>query len=89
MKKKNFPYVVLQITNKAMTEEELVCPQENLREKCRSQESRIAELLQRYNDCNVRVNAKTKTAETCEEEMFDYIHALDECVAKTLWKKLK
>lgn len=72
-----------------MEDQEVVCPQEILREKCRGDNENVAELLQRYNDCNVRVNAKKKTSETCEEEMFDYIHALDQCVAKTLWKKLR
>lgn len=72
-----------------MEEQELVCPQEKLREKCREKNEKIVELLQRYQDCNVRVNTKKKTNETCEEEMFDYIHALDQCVAKTLWKNLK
>lgn len=70
-------------------EEEMVCPQEKLRGDCRAKDHHVGELLQRYNDCNERVSAKTKTAETCEEELFDYIHALDHCVSKTLWKKLK
>lgn len=70
-------------------EEEMVCPQEKLREGCRAGDHHVVDLLQRYNDCNERVSAKTKTSETCEEELFDYIHALDHCVAKTLWKKLK
>lgn len=70
-------------------EEEMVCPQEKIRDECRAKDHHVAELLQKYNDCNERVGAKTKTSETCEEELFDYIHALDHCVAKTLWKKLK
>lgn len=70
-------------------EEEMVCPQEKLREDCRTKDHHVAELLEKYNACNERVSAKTKTNETCEEELFDYIHALDHCVSKTLWKKLK
>lgn len=73
----------------AEEEEEMVCPQEKLREQCRANDHHVAELLEKYNACNERVSAKTKTSETCEEELFDYIHALDHCVAKTLWKKLK
>lgn len=73
----------------AEEEEEMVCPQEKLRDDCRAKDHHVAELLEKYNNCNERVNAKTKTSETCEEELFDYIHALDHCVAKTLWKKLK
>ncbi|KAG4069860.1 hypothetical protein HA402_009567 [Bradysia odoriphaga] len=70
-------------------EEEMVCPQEKLREVCRTKDHHVSELLEKYNACNERVNAKTKTSETCEEELFDYIHALDHCVSKTLWSKLK
>lgn len=73
----------------AEEEEEMVCPQEKLREQCRANDHHVTALLQKYNDCNERVSAKTKTSETCEEELFDYVHALDHCVAKTLWKKLK
>lgn len=69
-------------------DEELVDPQEVLREECREQ-PKVESLLGRYNDCNDRVNAKTQTTETCEEELFDYIHALDVCVSKTLFSKLK
>lgn len=70
-------------------EEEMVCPQEKLRETCRAKDHHVVELLQKYSECNDRVNSKTKTSETCEEELFDYIHALDHCVAKTLFNKLK
>lgn len=73
----------------AEEEEEMVCPQEQLREQCRANDHHVTGLLEKYNACNERVSAKTKTNETCEEELFDYIHALDHCVAKTLWKKLK
>lgn len=69
-------------------EEEIVCPQETLREKCKEQ-PKVESLLGRYTDCNDRVNAKSQTTETCEEELFDYIHALDVCVSKTLFSKLK
>lgn len=69
-------------------EEEIVCPQETLREKCKS-EPKIENLIGKLQECNDRVNGKQRTTETCEEELFDYIHALDHCVAKTLWSKLK
>lgn len=69
-------------------EEEIVCPQETLRGKCQ-EEVKIEKLFNHYQECNDRVNAKSKTNETCEEELFDYIHALDVCVGKTLWSKLK
>lgn len=43
-----------------MEEQELVCPQEKLRENCPSNNEKVVELFQSYKDFNVRVNAKTK-----------------------------
>lgn len=74
--------------NNEPEEEEIVCPQETLRAKCQ-EEGKIEKLFNNYQECNDRVNAKSKTNETCEEELFDYVQALDKCVAKTLWSKLK
>jgi len=69
-------------------EEELVDPQAELREKC-SKESHAAHLMERYQTCNNRVNSRSKTTETCQEELFDYLHALDHCVVKSLFPRLK
>lgn len=68
-----------------MVEEEPACSQEEVREKCRNGGGHAAELLQRYNDCNNRINSKT--SQTCDEELFDYFHALDKCVSRTLRTK--
>ncbi|XP_026473912.1 cytochrome b-c1 complex subunit 6, mitochondrial-like [Ctenocephalides felis] len=72
----------------ATEEEELVDPQQALREKC-AEEHHPKSLFEKYQTCNDRVNSRTKTEETCSEELFDYLHALDHCVTKTLWSKLK
>jgi len=69
-------------------EEELVDAQQELRDKC-SGEPHAAHLLDRYQACNNRVNSRSKTAETCTEELFEYLHALDHCVVKTLFSRLK
>ncbi|XP_070490251.1 cytochrome b-c1 complex subunit 6, mitochondrial-like [Chironomus tepperi] len=69
-------------------EEDLIDPQTVLREKCQ-QEHHTANLYKRYQECNSRVNSKSKTAETCVEELFDYLHHLDHCVSKTLMNHLK
>ncbi|KAG5674002.1 hypothetical protein PVAND_003995 [Polypedilum vanderplanki] len=69
-------------------EEELVDPQTELRAKC-AEDHHTAQLFARYQQCNDRVNSRTKTAETCTEELFDYLHHLDHCVAKTLMSRLK
>lgn len=45
--------------------------------------------LEKYEGCNNRVNSRSKTTETCTEELFDYLHALDHCVTETLFSRLK
>ena len=69
-------------------EAELVDPQTVLREKCQTH-GNIESLYNKYQTCNDRVNSRTKTAETCMEELIDYVSELDHCVAHSLWPKLK
>ncbi|EZA50561.1 hypothetical protein DMN91_003656 [Ooceraea biroi] len=69
-------------------EEELVDPQKVLREEC-SKETKCANFQQKLMTCNDRVNSRTKTEETCLEELIDYVGCVDHCVAKTLFSKLK
>ncbi|CAG9104280.1 hypothetical protein JYU34_012082 [Plutella xylostella] len=69
-------------------EEDLVDPQAALRETC-AEKPNIQSMWGRVQECNDRVNSRTQTAETCEEELIDYIQALDKCVTKDLWKQLK
>ncbi|XP_065349043.1 cytochrome b-c1 complex subunit 6, mitochondrial-like [Cloeon dipterum] len=69
-------------------DDELVDPQTLLRGKC-SEEAGIAALKERYEACNDRVNSKSRTTETCVEELSDFLHALDACVTKTLFSHLK
>ncbi|XP_004928884.1 cytochrome b-c1 complex subunit 6, mitochondrial [Bombyx mori] len=69
-------------------EEELVDPQQSLREEC-SQKPDAQNMWAKYQECNDRVNSRSKTAETCEEELIDYVHVLDKCVTKDLFKRLK
>nr|XP_032526629.1 cytochrome b-c1 complex subunit 6, mitochondrial isoform X1 [Danaus plexippus plexippus] len=76
-------------------EEELVDPQQALRQQCKrnedecSQKQEAQSFWTKYQECNNRVNSKSNTAETCEEELIDYVHALDKCVNKDLFKRLK
>ncbi|XP_059478791.1 cytochrome b-c1 complex subunit 6, mitochondrial-like [Neocloeon triangulifer] len=69
-------------------DEELVDPQTTLRNKCNEQAAVIT-LKERYEACNDRVNSKSRTTETCIEELNDYLHVLDACVTKTLFSQLK
>ncbi|XP_059226480.1 cytochrome b-c1 complex subunit 6, mitochondrial-like [Stomoxys calcitrans] len=66
----------------------MIDPQEELREKC-ALTHRITLLYEKLMECNDRVNSKSKTMETCEEQLFDYIHAIDHCAANALFSRLK
>lgn len=59
-----------------------------LQEKC-AEVPKIAAYYEKLQTCNDRVNSRTKTEETCAEELFDYMDALNNCVAQTLFSKLK
>ncbi|BFZ02385.1 hypothetical protein BsWGS_05424 [Bradybaena similaris] len=69
-------------------EEELIDPQTALRESC-SQKKECAKLKLRLETCNERVEGEEKTTETCMEELIDFMHCVDHCVAETLFSKLK
>ncbi|XP_062521422.1 cytochrome b-c1 complex subunit 6, mitochondrial-like [Corticium candelabrum] len=69
-------------------EEDIEDPQEIIREKCR-ETKKCASLRDKLNTCNERVLSRKRTEETCEEELFDFVHCVDHCVAKTLFSKLK
>lgn len=68
-------------------EEEPVDYQEVLKEKC-AETSACAKLKELMDECTERVEGKEQTTETCTEELIDFIHCVDHCVAKTLFKKL-
>lgn len=59
-----------------------------MQEKC-GERPKIAAYYEKLQTCNDRVNSRTKTEETCAEELFDYMDALNNCVAETLFSKLK
>ncbi|KAJ9588898.1 hypothetical protein L9F63_017776 [Diploptera punctata] len=65
-------------------EEDLVDPQQTLREQCH-EERKCTALHEKYMACNDRVNSRSKTTELCNEELFDYLHCVDACVTKSLF----
>ncbi|GFN98442.1 cytochrome b-c1 complex subunit 6 [Plakobranchus ocellatus] len=69
-------------------EEELTDPQDELKEKC-SEKKECVSLKEKLDECNARVEGRSKTAETCVEEIIDFMHCVDHCVSKTLFAKLK
>nr|ACA62955.1 mitochondrial ubiquinol-cytochrome c reductase complex 11 kDa protein [Artemia franciscana] len=69
-------------------EQELVDPLESLKENCGNSKECI-EYKERLAQCNDRVNSRSKTTETCQEELSDYLHCIDHCVAPKILKYLK
>ncbi|XP_065512796.1 cytochrome b-c1 complex subunit 6, mitochondrial isoform X2 [Caloenas nicobarica] len=69
-------------------EEELVDPLTTVREHCEQLEECV-KARQRLELCDARVSSRSQTEEQCTEELFDFLHARDHCVAHTLFKKLK
>lgn len=57
-------------------------------DKCRESDH-AKKLAEKYQQCNDRVNSRSKTTETCVEELFDLMHAIDHCVSHDLFSKLK
>ena len=55
-------------------------PQDSLKDECRKDNHclNFKEELQR---CTDRVTSKSKTTETCTQELFDLVHCIDHCVS--------
>ncbi|CAF1478821.1 unnamed protein product [Didymodactylos carnosus] len=53
-------------------------PLTKLKELC-SNDHACAELKEKLDACNDRVNGKPWTKETCQEELLDFLHCVDEC----------
>lgn len=60
----------------------------HLQEEC-GQRPKIAAFYGKLQTCNDRVNSRSNTEETCAEELFDWMDALNDCVAESLFAKLK
>lgn len=69
-------------------DEDIVDPQETLREKCRAN-PKCASLQEKLETCNARVRSRKQTTETCAEELYDWFHCVDHCVSHDLFKQLK
>ncbi|CAM1292803.1 Uncharacterised protein g551 [Pycnogonum litorale] len=69
-------------------DEELIDPMDTLKDDCREKPNCVS-FNEKLQQCADRVNSRSKTEETCEEELMDYFHCVDHCVSKTLFSKLK
>ncbi|KAE8610036.1 hypothetical protein XENTR_v10011994 [Xenopus tropicalis] len=63
-------------------------PLTTVREHCEQSEKcvKAREILEL---CETRVNSRSHTEEECTEELFDFLHARDHCVAHKVFKNLK
>lgn len=61
-------------------EEETEDPMDKIRESC-EELSECTKLKQELDTCTERVNSKSKTTETCAQELLDFLHCRDHCVS--------
>eukprot|EP00493_Phyllostaurus_siculus_P016284 UN16531 len=69
-------------------EEDLVDPQDTMKESCTAS-GECQKYLAEYESCTERVNSKENTSETCAQELYDFMHCVDYCVAKSLFTQIK
>lgn len=53
------------------------------------QTEKCVKARERLELCDARVSSRSHTEEQCTEELFDFLHARDHCVAHKLFNKLK
>ncbi|CAL8348256.1 unnamed protein product [Gadus morhua 'NCC'] len=69
-------------------EEDMVDPLESVRQKCEDVEHCV-HTKERLEQCETRVGSRSATEEDCTEELFDFLHARDHCVAHKLFHSVK
>merc|ERR1712142_593040 len=69
-------------------EKELVDPVDALRIAC-SKDAESVALQAVLDECTARVESRSMTEETCQQEQFDFIGHRDHCVAHHLFSHLK
>uniref|UniRef100_A0A8D2B7V4 Cytochrome b-c1 complex subunit 6 n=1 Tax=Sciurus vulgaris TaxID=55149 RepID=A0A8D2B7V4_SCIVU len=63
-------------------------PLTTVREHCEQLE-KCVKARERLELCDERVSSRSQTEEDCTEELFDFLHARDHCVAHKLFNSLK
>ncbi|XP_066547753.1 cytochrome b-c1 complex subunit 6, mitochondrial [Amia ocellicauda] len=69
-------------------EEDMVDPLTTIREQC-EQTEHCVHTRERLEACETRVGSRSHTEEECTEELFDFLHARDHCVAHKVFNLLK
>mmetsp|Transcript_35297 Transcript_35297/g.92305 ORF Transcript_35297/g.92305 Transcript_35297/m.92305 type:complete len:116 (-) Transcript_35297:173-520(-) len=67
-------------------EDDIEDPAVKLREEC---EHHCPAVKARLDACTERVEGRGNTAETCIEELQDFLHCIDHCLVEKLFKELK
>jgi len=68
-------------------EEDLIDPATEIKEKCA--EEQCGALKAKLDECNERVTSKSKTSETCFEEILDFYHCVDHCAGPKIFQHVK
>lgn len=68
-------------------EEDLIDPAVAIKEKCA--EGHCGKYQAKLDECNARVTSKSKTTETCVEEIMDFYHCVDHCAASKIFATVK
>uniref|UniRef100_F6Z424 Ubiquinol-cytochrome c reductase hinge protein n=1 Tax=Macaca mulatta TaxID=9544 RepID=F6Z424_MACMU len=63
-------------------------PLTTVREQCEQLE-KCVKARERLELCDKRVSSRSRTEEDCTEELLDFLHARDHCVAHKLFNNLK
>lgn len=69
-------------------EEDMVDPLETVRQEC-EQSEHCTYTRERLEACRNRVGSRSETDEDCTEELFDFLHARDHCVAHKVFHSVK
>merc|ERR1712126_51287 len=85
---KRTPVVKAQSEDDEEEEEDLIDPRDAIKEKC-TEGHGCPSFKEKLEECTNRVESKSRTAETCMEELFDFIHCVDHCVSESLFSHLK
>uniref|UniRef100_W5M946 Ubiquinol-cytochrome c reductase hinge protein n=1 Tax=Lepisosteus oculatus TaxID=7918 RepID=W5M946_LEPOC len=59
-----------------------------IREQC-EQTEHCVHAREKLEACEARVSSRSQTLEECTEELFDFLHARDHCVAHKAFKMIK
>uniref|UniRef100_A0A3Q3K380 Ubiquinol-cytochrome C reductase hinge domain-containing protein n=1 Tax=Monopterus albus TaxID=43700 RepID=A0A3Q3K380_MONAL len=63
-------------------------PIETVRQTCAETEHCV-QTREHLEQCETRVGSRSSTQENCTEELFDFLHARDHCVAHKLFHSVK